>query len=469
MSTKRISIVEVILWLFVFTLIVMSITPFALGFKIKSDYSELINDLSELSQVDLQIVKYEQGVFSSDVILAIKVPNMPEQLQFKEEIIHGPLYLGLISQGKSPLVAAVVKGELDISPSQQKLVRQVFSGNNPLLYQTTIDFSGDVNAQFYIPAVNTSFEDEYGIVEIHSTGVIMNEQYSSVTGQIKGDIQIPIFKVKSQFLSVNAESISMSFSGSMGANDIIVGDTIVSMNLLDIDSGDDQFAVRDLVVHSVSSENAGLINSNTRIDTRELLASNQKFGPLVLNMSVNGINAESLNRLQDIQKEMDEKLEQGLPPEQVNAMMTGQMIGIVPDLIKQAEIKINPLSIKSELGKLEADLDFALDGIDSGAADPMALLEALSLDLNIAIDEQLLKQFISWELENNPQPGSKTPQDKKVSENIQGMLDENWLVNNESVYMSKISMHQGELIINDKPVDPMQQIMSSMGGGVAGQ
>jgi len=470
MSTKRISITEIILWLFVFTLIIMTITPFALSFKIKSDYSELINNLSELSQIDLQIIKYEQGVFSSDAILAVKVPNMPEQLQFKEEIIHGPLYLGLLSQGKSPLVAAVVKGELDISPSQQKLVRQVFSGSNPLLYQTTIDFSGDVDAQFYIPAVNTSFEDEFGIVNIQSTGIIMNEQYSSETGQMKGDIQIPVFKLKSQLLSVNAASISLSFSGSMGANDIMVGDSVVSMNLLDIDSGDDQFVVRDLVVHSVSSENAGLINSNTRINTRELLASNQKFGPLVLNISVNGINAESLNQLQDIQKEVDEKLEQGLPPEQVNAMMTGQILGIVPDLIKQAEIKINPLSIKSELGKLEADLDFALEGIDSDtAADPMVLLEALSLDLNISIDEPLLKQFISWELENNPQSGSKAPLDKKVSENIQGMLDENWLVNSESVYMSKISMHQGELIINNKPVDPMQQIMSSMGGGVAAQ
>jgi len=478
MSTKRISIAEIILWLFVFALIVISLTPLALGFKIKSDYSSLINDFSEMSQVNIQLIGYEQGIFSSDAILTVSLPNMSEQLQFKENIIHGPIYLGLISQGKSPFVAAVVKGQLDVSPSQEELVQQIFSGNNPLVYQTTIDFSGDLSAQFYMPSVDASFEDEFGPVHIQSAGAIMNERYSSATGLMSGDMQVPVFKIKSEVLSMNADSISVSFSGSMGGNDVMIGDSVVSMNLLNIDSGEDQFAVRDLVVRSVTSESAGLINSNSRVEARELLASNQMFGPLVLNMSVNGINAESLNQLQDIQSDVDEKLQQGLPPEQVNAMMTGQIMGIMPDLIKQAEIKVNPLSINSELGKLEADLDFTLEGIDADApADPMFLLGAINLDLNFSIDEPLLKQFITWELENNQQADtslgsdknkkieSDIPLQKKVSENIQGMLDENWLVMNEGIYLSKISMHQGELIINDKPVDPMQQIMSSMGGG----
>ena len=478
MSTKRISITEIILWLFVFALIVISLTPLALGFKIKSDYSTLINEFSEMSQVKIELIGYEQGLYSSDAVLAVSLPNLPEQLHFKENIIHGPVYLGLISQGKSPFVAAVVKGQLDVSASQQELVQKIFSGNNPLVYQATIDFSGDLSAQLFMPSVDASFEDEFGPVHIQSAGVIMNQHYSSVTGLMNGDMKMPVFKVKSEVLAMNADSITLSFSGSMGGNDIMIGDSVVSMNLLDIDSGDDQFALRDLVVRSVTSENAGLINSNSRVEAREMLASNQKFGPLVLNMSVNGINAESLNQLQDIQSELDEKLQQGIPPEQVNAMMTGQIMGIMPDLIKQAEIKVNPLSINSELGKLEADLDFTLEGIDSDTpADPMFLLGAISLDLNFSVDEALLKQFVSWELENNQQldasmdsektkkSAADVPLEQKVSENIQGMVDENWLVMNEGVYLSRISMHQGELVINDKPVDPMQQIMSSMGGG----
>jgi len=479
MSTKKISIVEVILWLIAIIMIILSLMPFALGFKIKSDYASLVEDFSDLSQLEFKIVDYDQGFFSSTASVAVVIPDIPEQLYFKEKIIHGPLYFGLLGQGKSPLVAAVVKGELDISVSQKATVKKIFANKNPLVYQTVIDFAGNIDSQFFIPAVNTSFEDETGTVHLQSAGVIMNQQYSAENGEMKGEMIIPTFKIKSALNALNAESINVSFSGSMGGNDIVVGDSVVSMNLLDIDSAEEQFAVRDLVVHSVTSESAGLINSNTRINARELLASNQKFGPIVFDLSLNGVNAESLNKLQDVQAEVDDKLQQGVSPEQVNAMMTGQIMGIMPELIKQAEMKINPLSVSSELGKLEADLNFALDGINEDTPpDPMFLLGAISLDLNVSIDDQLLRQFISWELENSKQDvhlgstknkriESTIPMNQRVSENIQGMLDENWLVMNEGVYLSKISMHQGELLINDKPVDPMQQIMSSMGDSKA--
>jgi len=477
MSTKRISGIEIILWLIAVTLVVVSLSPFALGFKIKSDYVALVNEFSELTGLDIKLVEYDQGFFSSSASLLIKIPDVPEQLQFKEKIIHGPIYFGLIGQGKSPLVVAVINGQLAVSASQKALVNKIFGSKNPLVYQSIINFSGEMNAQIYVPSVNARFEDEDGPVHIQSSGVIMSETYFINSGQFKGELKMPAFKMKSGLLSVNAESVSMSFSGAIGGNDILLGDSVLAMNLLDIDSGDEQYAVRDLVLSSTTSEVAGLINSNTRINARELLASNQKFGPLTLNASVNGLNADSLNKIQNIQNEVDEKLQQGVSPEETNAMLTGQIMGIMPDLIKQLEVIIEPLSINSELGKLEADLDFTLDGIGTDTpADPMFLLSAISLNLNVSVDEALLKQFISWELENNLQADtalgsnknkqveSSIPMNQKVTENIQGMLDENWLVMNEGVYLTKITMQQGELLINDKPIDPMQQIMSSMGG-----
>lgn len=477
MSAKKISIIEMALWFFIIVLLLLSLTPFALGFKVKSDYSKLITDVSNLSELNIKIVKYDRGFFSSDVILAVSLPDMQETLQFKEEVIHGPVYLALFNQGKSPFVAAVVKGQLDVSESQQAAIQQIFADNNPLLYQTIIDFSGDVQAQYYVPAVNAQYVDEYGPVHIQSSGVVMQESFSIASGRLKGEIKIPAIKVKSELFSVTIESSNMSFSGIMGGNDIVIGDSILSIGLLNIESADEQTSLRNLVVRSETSESAGLINSETRIDIRELLASNQKFGPLLLNVSLNGLNAESLNKIQNIQSEMNDKLAQGLAPEQVEAIMTGQIIEIVPELIKEAKIKIDPLSINSELGKLESDLNFSLHGMDENVpTDPMFLLGAIDLDLNISIDEALLKQFISWELENSPHEGEALGSDKnkqleasvpmaqKVSENIQGMLDEQWMVYNEGVYLTKISMHQGELIINNKAVDPMQQMMSSMGG-----
>lgn len=462
MSTKRISFVEIILWLFVVLLIVLTAAPFALGFKVKSDYTKLVSQFAQNLQLDLQIVQYEQGIFSSDVTIALNIPDVLEQLQFKEEVIHGPVYFGLLQQGKSPLAAAVVKGGLDISSAQQDSVKKIFGNQNPLVYQSVISFTGDVVSQAYVPAINTTFEDDMGPVTLQSSGVIINETFSAADSRMKGDAQVPVFKIESALFSVTAESMSFSFSGEMGQNQIIIGDSVASFKLLNIDSGEDQFAVRDFTIRSVTSEEGALINSGAQLSAREILASNQKFGPASLNLSLNGLNAQSLTQIQKLQKEAESQLKEGIPAEQVNAMMTNEIMTLVPDLIKQAEININPLSINSELGKLEADMDFLLEGVDANApADPMFLLSAITLNLNVSIDEPLLKQFVSWQM-----PGEGNTE-QKIKDNIDAMISESWLVMNEGVYISNVSMHQGELVLNGKPVDPMQQIMSTMGGAGA--
>ncbi len=481
MSTKRISIAEIILWILVVLLILISLTPFALGYKVKSDYAQLIDDFAQVLQIELQIESYDQGFYSSEATLSLLLPEMDSPIFMKEEIIHGPVYFGMLSQGKSPLVAAVVNGELDVSADQQEIVQKIFANEKPLVYQNVISFSGDVESQAYVPAINTSFEDDIGLVSIQSSGMIINEYYSSMRRELKGEAQIPGFKLQSEVFSMNTDNMTLSFSGSMGMNNIMLGDSVISIGLLNMDSNDEQFAMRDLTMRSVTSEDSELINSGAQISAREILASNQKFGPMQLNISVNGLNAQSLMQIQEMQKGVQQQVEQGIPEEQANAMMMGQIMGLVPTLIQQAEIKVNPLSIDSELGKLEADMEFSLSGIDENTpADPMFLIGAIDLDMNISIDEPLLKQLISWQLQGSQQDElyqesglTMVPDDvlkQQVDGNIQAMLKENWLVVDEGVYFSKLSMHQGEMLINDKTVDPMAQIMSSMGQGApAGQ
>jgi uncharacterized protein YdgA (DUF945 family) len=60
--------------------------------------------------------------------------------------------------------------------------------------------------------------------------------------------------------------------------------------------------------------------------------------------------------------------------------------------------------------------------------------------------------------------------EQKVSENLRGLMDENWLVFTDGVYSSHISLHQGQMQLNDRQVDPLQQFMSQMpqAGAAAG-
>ncbi len=472
MSTKKISVVEILLWILVILLIFISLTPLALGFKVKSDYQALIGLVSDMYGVDIKLEDYNQGYFSSDARLAVTSADFPEPVYFQEQIIHGPVYLGLIKQGKSPLAAAVVQGELIMSDNQQMMARKVFANDKPVQYQSIIDFSGDIEAQVYVPSINTQFDTETGPVSIQSSGLILNQTYTAATGELKGDAQIQTFKVDSDGLLFKTDSMTMSFTGKMGNNQIMLGDSVASIGRLNIDSGFNQFSMRDMTIRSLTSEQGALINSGAQIQAREILASNQKYGPVKFNISVNGLNANSLSQLQELQKTMAEQIRQGLPEEQASAMMMGQMMGLIPELIRQAQIKVNPLSVESELGKLEADLDFMLEGIDQNTpADPMFLMTAIKLDVNMSIDEQLLQHFIELQL-MAAAPGavnglSSEDLEQQVNENIQGLMSENWLVLSDGTYISKISMQQGQMLINDMAVDPMQQLMSSMNNAPA--
>lgn len=480
MSTKRISLVEIFIWLFVVILLVLVISPFGLGFKIKNDYTLLSQKLSDMMQVDISIVEYDRGFFSSDVIVEMQFPGLPSSLQFKENIIHGPVYLGLVNQGKSPFVAAVVKGQLLPVEGFESVIDQFFPGQSAMVYQNIIDFAGNLSTEGYIPAVNAVLEQESATLEIKSTSVFMNSYYSAMDEKLTGENTLSKFSLAVEDKLFSLSDLNISFSGKLGENNLLIGDSVLSLDKLNIESDIDQFSLSNFSVSSVTSEAGSLLNSQFRVDIQEMLLSNQKLGPIIFALSVNGLDAVSINKITELQRTIEEKIQQGVPQEQANAMLMGEMVALIPELFRQAVITIDPLSLHSELGKLEASVDLSVDGLDQNTpADPMFLLTAINLDMDMSADEALLKQLVDWQLTANADQLMATGNDRsrkaeasvsmsqKVDENLKGLIDENWLIYADGKYSSRITLQQGMMTINNKQVDPMAQIMSQMGGSDA--
>lgn len=460
MSRQRINLVEIFIWIFVILLLALVLSPYAVGFKVKADYQRSLDQLSMLSQYDVQIDQYQQGFYTSDVTLKVSLPELDQPLVLQEVISHGPLNLGLFNQGRSPLVIAVVQGELDTDASNIPLLSRLFKQQAPLVYQHVISFDGVLESQFYIPAIQTVLNEDNGRYVLQSSGALLTQRMQAKT--LKGELSVPQLKLLAPSASYSAQGVLLSFSAMQGTNGILTGDGVAAIKTLQVDVDKQQYALRDFTLRTVTSDNAQLIDTGTQLSVREVLASNQKFGPLTLNLSVNGLNAQSLLQLQDLQTEVTGMLDQGIPEEQVNAMMFGQVLGLLPELIKQTVVTINPLSVNSELGRLDADMDFSLSGIDSNApADPMFLLQAIRLDLNLSIERPLIRQLISWNLQNSGISTSVAEMNRLVEENLRLLQRENWLVLDNEIYRSKIAMHNGELQINGVRVDPLKTFMTS--------
>jgi len=478
MSTRRVSALEVIIWITLFLFVLLAFSPYVIGYKAKSDYTNLINQMSKISQHDLHVSNYSQGFFSSQATVVLNLPQYPEPVLFKEEIVHGPVYLGLINQGKSPFIAAVIKGELDMEAAQLKTIKSILSGSGPVVYQHLISFNGNVDSQVYVPAINTLIQDGETTVHLESSGVIYTQFLSSADNSIKGEMTVPSFKVKEENFDMILKGSVVNFSGHKGSTQLMIGDSVASVDVINIDSAEEQFAVKKLIVHSITSEEGELINSGAQISAREVLVSNQKIGPVALNLSINGLNANSLLLLEKMIIDLDNQAAQGVPEEKINNLMTSQMMVIMPDLIKQAELNINPLSFNSELGRLEADMEFKLDRVEGDiSTNPFGLFNAVNFHLNLSIDEPLIRKIIAWNLDNDTGSSKSSAIHntinheqvaQKVDENLKALMDVNWLVKDEGVYLSKISMQNSELLINDTSVDALQQIMSTVGSGING-
>ncbi|HEY9202643.1 MAG TPA: DUF945 family protein [Gammaproteobacteria bacterium] len=460
MSSRRIKLVEVVIWIFVILLVALVLSPYAVGFKVKADYQRSVDQYALLSQYDVQIEQYQQGFYTSDVTLRLSLPELDQPLVLQEVISHGPLNLGLFNQGKSPFTAAVVKGELDTVATDIPLLSRLFNQQSPLIYQHVLGFDGALESQFYIPAIRTVLNEDNGRHVLESSGALLTQFMQAQS--LKGELSVPHIKLLTPSANYSAQGVLLNFSVNEGVNQVLVGDGVAAIKSLLVDVDKQQFALRDFTLRTVTADNQQLIDTGTQLSVREVLASNQKFGPLTLNLSVNGLNAQSLLQLQGMQSQVKAMQNQGIPQEQVNAMIFGQVLSLLPELIRQAAVTINPLSVNSELGRLEADMDLSLSGIDSNTpADPMFLLQAINLDLNLSIEKPLIRQMINWNLLNNGVSASATEMNRMVDENLALLKRENWLVQEGSTYHSKIAMHKGQLQINGMTMDPVKTFMSS--------
>lgn len=468
MSIKKISFVEIFLWTLVFLLILISLTPVALGFKVKSDFHSLVEQASTFYQMDIEVQDYSQGAYSSDATLVIRMPELNDSIKIHHEIIHGPVYTGLISQGRSPFVVAVTRGELIANAGQKSFLQGVFPDSKPVMTQEIIGFSGNVDSQVYIPAFDTQFDTETGPVRVQFSGMVIDQHYNTTTQDFEGEAQSNALSITMMETEVRFDSILSSFSGNIGKSSLLMGESAVNIGSIKTTTSTDSMTLNTINLTSNTAESGPVVNTKALFSVQEILTPKQKYGPLNFILSLNGLDAASLNQLNELQDSVKQQVEQGIPEEQASAMMIGQLMGLIPELIRKAEFKISPFKLDSDLGSIETTVNFRLEGLDENTpADPAFLISAIRLNVDMGIDNLLLRHFVSMQVQSSmaDSPDSMTAEDLdiQVDDVIKGMLVSQFLAQDEDRYVTRINMQQGVMLINGMTVDPMQQLMSAMG------
>lgn len=481
MASKRISPAEALIWLLVVLLILAVISPIGMGFKIQNDYPSMVQRTAASMDMTAKVKSFSRGLYTSNAQVEITDPGSGNILLLNEHIIHGPIYMGLLFQGKSPLVAAVVKGKMDMQGELRKAVKDLSNFDTLLGYQSIVDFNGDMDIDLYSPPINNVSTKDGEQVKLNTSGIVGHASFLAAEQKVVFSLSFPNLSYESVSEAAMVNDIQVDFSVSRGKTGILIGDSAIAFKGVNLDMNGKQFAMKDFALRTITSENGNLIGSVTQLRLRSMLADNAQIGPAQVTVDVQGLDAQALKQIQKAQEEINAKRQQGLPEAQINAMMAGKMMTLVPALFKQAKIVIDPFKIESELGKVDATLSFSVEGLDKNTpVDPAFIMSAINFDLNLSIDKPLLKKLIEIRLENEQKQLELTNVDKarksemavpipqKADENIQGMLDENWLTPSADGYTLVMSMHQGKMELNGKPFNPMQ-IMMPGAGQPAGQ
>ena len=452
MSVKRITLLEVSLWLVAILMLFLVLSPYAIGMLVRQDYPTMLQNVARSLQGRVLIEEYEQGYFKSTIRYQLFF-SPQARFDFREDIIHGPLYLGLINQGRSPFVAAVVQGQ-SLATHVSAVLKPWFGGSG-FVYQNVMDYNGDTLIQAYLPANRQVLQYQQTPYQMSLSPMTAETFYRADKQRFSGEIKLPAVQLQSADAGIRGKKIELSFMLLAGQGDLLEGDGLLSLPYFEYQSSKEQVVLQNLIVQLQNVQQNGRYTLAMQLNTREAFASNERFGPLEINLSLFDLDKVGVSRYLSQGHKMPDDLESSLS-------------AFLPFFIKGAGVELHNFKLSSDLGNLQGRFLLSGDAGDSQAsADPLALLNGMNLQLSFQADKALMEQMIAWQLQMHEAESPQTvdpavPMSQKVADNLRGLVAENWLSFDRQTYRCQLDISQGQARLNQQPVDPLASIMSQI-------
>ena len=452
MSIKKITGLELGLWLIALLMLFLVLSPYAIGLLVRQDYPRMLQNVARSLQGEVNIVQYEQGYFKSTIRYQL-VFSSEATFEFSEEIIHGPLYLGLINQGHSPFVAAVVQGQLLATHVSGPL--KPWLKNSEFVYQNVMDYNGDALIQAYLPAHKQAIQYQQTHYQMALAPISAETLYRADKQSFSGELKLSSVHLQSADGQFSGKKAELSFMLLAGQGALLEGDGLLSVQHVEYQSSKEQLVLQNLIVQLQNAQQGGQLTLGAQINVSEAFASNERFGPLEMNLSLYDLDADSVSRYLAQDNKMPDDLE-------------SSFAAFLPFFIKGAGIELHNFKLVSDLGDLQGQFLLSSDGVDSrSSADPLALLNGLNLQLSFQADKALMEQVIAWQLQMHEAQAPQTadlavPMSQKVADNLRGLVAENWLSFDRQTYRCQLDMSQGQARLNQQAVDPLASIMSQI-------
>lgn len=450
--SKKISFFEMSLWMLALLMLVLVISPYAMGWLAKKQYPQMLRHLAHSVQAELHILQYQQSYFKSSIRYRMIFSNQ-QQLEFKEDIIHGPLYLGLINQSQSPFVAAVVQGKLLQAKGFDEI--KPWLQSSALIYQHVMAYDGSATTQAYLPA--------YQYEMLSTSAMQLQARYSSSKQTFSGVVKLPSYYHKTDDAQLSVQNLELSFMLHASKGLFLEGDGLLSMQQFEYRRNHEQWLLQNLIIQ-LQNEQQERLNLSAHINVNEAFALNERFTSMQLNMRLSSVDAKTAQQLWREPSDLFDK--------KIDVIIAA----LLPIFHQGAKFEIMALNLSSDLGGLDGRFALSSEAaLPASSADPLSLLNALNVSLMFSAEKKLMAQIIAWQflsdaaMQADKQKIKPVQIKQQAEQYLRALVADNWLSLSQQRYRCELEMSQGQAKLNRQMFDPLASIMSKIQSATAVQ
>ena len=438
--------------------------PYWFGMEAEKTYGAMLEQLSSSSGLQFTGKNYARGWLSSTAETVVRHPQIPVEFTAQHRISHGPLPLDRMLEGDWRLtpVQARIASQITLAA----VGKQTPLNLPPLSTETTFRLNGGGTVHVEMsPIKTTGAKGE----TIDWRGMSADMTFDRAWRKIRFDALMPSLTVTTLDQGeMTLSKLSLHSDTQEGIAGYSFGDASLNVGQLEFGNAAGRVGLKGFALSSTARPAGDNVNLVIRYTLDEAQVAEERFGPGQLVIEARNLDAAALVKFKN---EIDALTRGNLPPAQAGMIVAGKAMELIAVLSKKApEVEITQLSFKTREGEISGKGKFVLDGRKRDIArNPMQMLTAFVGDLELAIPAAVLKRLLTPQIRRDiaayRQSGALTADDvahlgpEAMAEIVDRVFPQylarndftRLLVEESGVYKLRLSIREGQLLINGKP------------------
>lgn len=431
--------------------------PYYGGMLTKATYMKQIEEINASSSTKVKALDYQQGIFESSARTEITIVTAdgPVSFSLDHQIKHGPTF-------SNPHAATIIT----MPQLPEDLVSGLKLDKDALALTTHVGFSGASSTKIS----SAAFTKEKDNTKFEWGGIDGTINTSADAGKVELNVTMGGLNVTEPDENVSIRPVTLTSSMTKQDNGLWSGNgKIQAEAVTGTLPGMGNFEMKNLVITTEQTSTGEVANGAMTFDIDHVTFGPYNVDKIGYAVALRNMDAPALVRLNQAMAES------GGNPDEVMGVYMMKLMGELPNFMgRKPELEMSRLHFKSDFGNLDGNMLVKYTGeAVNPMQDPAAVVAALDANAELTMSKQLLRQILLSSTQKRLMQqlamggGDSMPDPAEINAMAAQSVDQqlglftmqNWLVEDEENYSTKVSFNKGALTINGQPADELMSVM----------